>query len=43
MTGPAAVQGLFTLHMALHGPEHLREKRARTAAACHAWLVHRAT
>ncbi|MEV4383980.1 NUDIX domain-containing protein [Streptosporangium sp. NPDC049644] len=41
VTALAAVRGLFAARLALVGPEHLRGKRARTAAACRAWVEYR--
>jgi hypothetical protein len=41
VTGLAAVRGMFCSHMAASGPEHLRARRERTAAACRAWLEYR--
>jgi hypothetical protein len=41
VTGLAAVRAGFCEYMACHGPDHLRPRRERTAAACRAWLDHR--
>jgi len=41
VTALAATRALFAARMADIGPEHLRAKRLRTAAACRAWVEYR--
>ncbi|MEU8038064.1 phosphotransferase [Streptosporangium sp. NPDC049078] len=41
VTALAATRALFAARLADVGPEHLRAKRARTAAACRVWVEYR--
>ncbi|WP_436761136.1 phosphotransferase [Streptosporangium sp. V21-05] len=41
VTALAATRTLFAARMAETGPQHLRAKRLRTAAACQAWVEYR--
>lgn len=41
VTALAAARALFAVRLAEVGPAHLRAKRARTAAACRAWVEYR--
>ncbi|WP_214110360.1 phosphotransferase family protein [Acrocarpospora catenulata] len=41
VTDLAALRTLFSAYLAVRGPEHLRARRARVAAAGRAWVAHR--